>query len=115
MKRKQNGALTQFSWLSFFYFYLDFDANDSQGKQRKWGDHPHYSQSPSYIRKHSHIYLQLSMWDVYLVIFNRRACRKQISNENKYVTPKNPNIRAPNLRDTLSSYIRIVNQIITLI
>lgn len=35
MKRKQNGALTQFSWLSFFYFYLDFDANDSQGKKRK--------------------------------------------------------------------------------
>ena len=31
MKRKQNRDLIQ----SFFYFYLDFDANDSQGKQRK--------------------------------------------------------------------------------
>ena len=115
MKRKQNRDLIQSFFFSFFYFYLDFDANDSQGKQRKWGDHPHYSQSPSYIRKHSHIYLQLSIWDVCLVIFNRSACRKQISNENKYVTPKNPNIRAPDLRDTLSSDIRIVNQIITMI
>lgn len=35
MKRKQNRDLIQSFFFSFFYFYLDFDANDSQGKQRK--------------------------------------------------------------------------------